>query len=464
MHQMSARFLHVFCVFFLLSQFVAAASKRKSETGNTFHHEIDDMHRDTHRVDLLDNGTTYIHHRYTFVHPDTQRFVTKYVAGILATHRYVFLELNESTIDHVGVLASEASAKDDGDALTIELAASSPEIRRALDDYAGLTRGGKTLVIVSSEWTDRRARHMMHHVESVVKTASCAHPPSPTILCTHSLVLKAAQYAELFEHLNVTFVTSHLPHTHSASPKGGPASKVSEFQAVPQKRRASTESVFDWIADTISSSVEAAVSAAASTAQAALSVAETAAGTLVALASGSINWQQSNIVLGSFVYNRADSSSIQKVSTEWTYTGDVKLAVSAKLTTQLTFSLIIDNFNLVSLSVDISGDLYAEVWAQTTSTFTSNIADRQLLSTITMSPIAFSIGPVHVVINPSIPIYYGYEFNFVATVVLTAIASGVGKSPSASRTIQPALVAATHVLPHRNANERIGRSLLHKLH
>jgi hypothetical protein len=354
-----------FVIVFISAPSAVFAFLALSPEGVWFHHEIDALYANNAVSVVLPNGTTHIQHRYTFIHPESGRHVSKDVDGILATHLFEFVPLNTSCV-HSFTFAHDLSVPDDAQGV-LEVALTLNVAQRILAPPIN-----KTVVIVSVDVLDHKGRHLQHQVLGVRNVSSgCYSPlaaPSASSLCTAFLELARLHYHDLFEHLSLHYEASHLPHIHNPSEQQlkSPAGTRDEGEHdesftvpftinahPPQRRDIQPEGLFGWIAQAVRTTVNT-VSTVASLASSALTTATSAAGTIAQLASGTFNWNKADIAIGSFVYNRQDTSGIQKVSQHWTFTGDVNVAVSTKMDSTLAFKLAISNYNLQSVSIDVT--------------------------------------------------------------------------------------------------------------
>jgi hypothetical protein len=260
-------------------------------------------------------------------------------------------------------------------------------------------------------------------------------------ISTDRVVIKTAPttYTSVFKELSVVMETNHV-HTVDA-----PAAVTSDL-LLTQHRGYSTQSIWGDITGACSSVVSGAENDLSDAASAVGSAVTTVANGVAAAASTVVN-----VVSGDYTadqtYNLPGASWNPDLTQNYNWdmvSSNVNLAASFDFQPTVTFKLDISDWSLNNVEAYFTGDLTAGVKGQFSATYTNSFSDNQQVTVINLSPISFMIGPVPVVLTPSIPINAGYTVNIDgslsvgATVTANAnVQYGFAYSPSTGhRTIQ----------------------------
>jgi len=366
------------------------------------HQDIDAMFEPSKQV--LSDGRTRVQHNYHFTHPEHGTYVKKNMQGVVATHKYAFVNL-DSQAESVQFSAVEKDMT-----MVMTIVTPSSTLRAEL-----LVRT-LSVVVVGTQFGDSQGRHVMHHVLSVVRS------DSTTIV----LKVTAASYDQLFEELSVSYNTNHvLSAGDEVTPRGDdiamPATGLTFDHTASRKFAA--QGIFDWIKQQFSNS----------------NILETVKQTIkslgldlfnsvkITLLTGSLNFDK-NYGLGQLSYNRNVNTQWQNVTQKWSVTtGPVRFGASALLDMSINLGVNIASYKFVNQSLSLVGSLSAEVSFQATPSLgTQASKDRMTLTTLAIKPLSFSIASVSIQLTAQLPIYGGYDAQGAAPMDITTTFSATG--------------------------------------
>eukprot|EP00759_Apiculatamorpha_spiralis_P038887 PhF_6_TR37870/c0_g1_i3/m.56463 len=219
-------------------------------------------------------------------------------------------------------------------------------------------------------------------------------------------------YHEVFMHESNMFYQTHERVVH-------PPSAVQQQQHQQHRRNVKPLGYWDTVTEVITQTYEEVKTVATVTTQ----VMDMAATVVVGIVTGELDMDRTvTLVDNPLAFNGDLTKKVDK----WDIDTEFKFAGSSHLTATIQLIMVIENYDLKTLTVYIAGTLEAAVRGEGTVTYSYTKKDKKLIAQIDLTSITFSIGALPVHIQPSVPIYIGYEVEIEATATVVVVLVGSG--------------------------------------